>query len=270
MIVISQNLALSGALVGVTDYPLIGWHNVVTAANVTATSEDTSYPVTNVANPATHLYWLPADESPSSDQYITIVTNTSDEIDYIAIAAHNLGTVQSVVSVEGYIGSVWTEIVEETILADDTPVLFRFTAQVLPQIRLRIQPGDAASRVAVIYCGALLTMERRIYADHVPVTLGRVANVIDHVSEGGCFLGRVQTRETRETIAKFSLLTPAWVRTYLVPFLAQARTMPFFFAWRPDSYPLEVGYTWLRNDPQPSNEAPANLMSVELQLEGVA
>jgi hypothetical protein len=44
---------------------------------------------------------------------------------------------------------------------------------------------------------------------------------------------------------------------------------PFFFAWRPDAYPYEVGYCWLTNDPQPSNALPNGMMSVSLEMAGV-
>ena len=47
--------------------PLIGWHNLVTISNVSSTTADTDFPITNVANPATHLKWVGG-------------TNTGDEL----------------------------------------------------------------------------------------------------------------------------------------------------------------------------------------------
>ena len=38
--------------------PLIGYDNVVTTANITSTTEDADFPVSNLANPATHLMWV--------------------------------------------------------------------------------------------------------------------------------------------------------------------------------------------------------------------
>lgn len=270
MIVISRALVLAGTLAGLEDYPVIGWQNVVTAGNIAATSADVGNPATNLANPATHLRWQSEDDPPVADQYLTVTTGVADPIDYMAIAAHNLGTVQSVVSIEAYIGASWVEIVEETLLADDQPALFRFESQSLSQIRLRMQPGSAAAKVAVLYCGALLTMERRLYEGHTPISLGRKVEVANMMAENGVFLGRVQTRESREGSAKFSLLTPDWVRGSLDPFLRQAKTRTFFVAWRPASFPDEVGYCWLTNDPRPVPEAPSNLMAVEFNLGGVA
>ena len=64
-------------------------------------------------------------------------------------------------------------------------------------------------------------------------------------------------------------LTPSWYRTNMVPFVEAGRETPFFFAWRPSSYPLEVGYAWLLNDPQMSNQLPNGMVQVELAMGGI-
>lgn len=254
------------------DLPIIGWHNLVTSTNVAATSADVNHPASNLGNPATHLYWLADDDvsPPNDDQYLTVTTNFSGEIDYVAIAGHNLGSAQGLVSVEGFIAAAWQEIVAPSLLAGDGPALFRFTAQVLPQVRLRLQPGNADPRVAVLYAGKLLVMQTGLYAGHTPMPHARKVKTVDGVSESGKFLGQIVTRETRQNAAKFQLLTPDWYRTNFDPFLAQAKGVPFFFAWRPDTYPDEVGYCWLTNDPEPVPEPPSNLLTVELRMRGVA
>ncbi len=68
--------------------PLIGWHNLVTTGNVTSTTADADFPITNVANPATHLKWVGGVNT--GDEVITIAVNA--EIDYVAVVKHNWGT----------------------------------------------------------------------------------------------------------------------------------------------------------------------------------
>jgi hypothetical protein len=53
------------------------------------------------------------------------------------------------------------------------------------------------------------------------------------------------------------------------PFLLAAQETPFFFAWRPTTYPTECGYCWLISDPTPSNSQANGMMAVSLDLEGV-
>jgi len=65
-------------------------------------------------------------------------------------------------------------------------------------------------------------------------------------------------------------LTPQWYRDELDPFFAQRPRRPAFWAWRPSSYPAEVGYVWLSGSPQPSNQRSNGMMSVDFTFEGIA
>ncbi len=97
MIVISSSLVMSESDL-TPDHPIIGYRNIVTIDNIVADGEDPDYPVTNLANPATHLRW----KSDAADlQYLTITTGSADPIDYVGIAKHNFGTAEIAVSIEG-------------------------------------------------------------------------------------------------------------------------------------------------------------------------
>ncbi|MCK1541451.1 hypothetical protein IVB12_05520 [Bradyrhizobium sp. 179] len=249
------------------DHPVIGWHNLVTSTTIIADTAEANYPASNLANPATHLEWRAAD---TTKQYLTITTNYVDEIDYIAVARHNFASAEIPVSVEGFIGGVWTEIVEEHQLTDDGPVLFRFTSQSLSQIRLRMQSGVEEARAAVVYVGALLTLERKIYVGHTPMPHGRKNEIVNGMSETGNFLGRLVLGSWRESTIPLSLISPAWYREFMDEFLDAAKTTPFFFAWRPETYPLEVGFAYLMEDPMPTPQAPSNKLAFDLKVRGVA
>ncbi len=173
MIVISQALVLSAGEAALdADSPLIGWHSVVTPAGLTTSNADASYPVSNLANPATHLDWRMTTAALS---WVVIETNYSDPIDYVAIARHNFHSAQIAVYVEGYIGGVWTMLTDWTLLPDDGPALFRFSPSIASHIRLWFGAGAAPARCAVVYAGKLLVMERRVYAGHTPLPHARKA-----------------------------------------------------------------------------------------------
>lgn len=247
-------------------FPVMCWQNLVDTDNVTGTTAEEGYPVSNLANPSTNLIWRgTADtDSPFADQYLTVTIN-GDEFDSLAIARHNFGTLGILVSVEINTDDSpddWSEVIEPQILPDDSPTIFRF----LPQnagspttavfgVRLRLQ-GDIDSpyegpELAVLFVGRSLVFERGVQGTYTPLPFGRVANVISGRAESGDFLGRIVTGSKTESSALFRGLTPAWVRANLDPFLEVAHEQPFFFAWSPDTYPLETGYAWLSNDPQP-------------------
>src|SRR5262249_36635016 len=104
MIVISSSLALSPSAANPLNTPVFGWRSIVTAGNISATSEAAGFPATNVANPSTNLRWVADPGSPAGDQYLTIAVGDVDPVDYLAVAVHNFGTGNIPVSVEGSIG----------------------------------------------------------------------------------------------------------------------------------------------------------------------
>lgn len=259
---------------GQPDYPIIGWDNVVTSSNVAATSSASGYPVTNLANPSTANYWLADDSNspPNTTQYLT-VSGITDPFDYVGIARHNFGTAGCRVTVQVYDDesspAAWVDVTLGVIPTDDAPLFFKFTEQNYSQVRVKIEAGTAEALAAVLYVGLSMTMQRRIYIDHVPLPYGRVVVGPPAFSVGGTYLGRIVTGQRRQSSAKFSLLDPSWFRENMKPFLENAVDHPFFFSWRPNSYPSEVGFAAIVNDPMPMPQAPSNLISVELQLAGV-
>ena len=267
MIIVSPNVVLSPSPDFNANSPVIGWQSVV--SGVAAESEDADYPATNLLNESTALRWQAGS---GASQYLTFTVPGTDETDYLAVARHNFGTIQATLSVEvREAGEVsWVEVIPEFIPSDDAALIMRFDPQFVDAVRLKIQPDGEIPRAAVAYAGRLLIMQRRLYVGHVPITMGRSSRVTSGTTESGDFLGRIVLSQGLSTAAEFQNLTPAWVRTYLKPFLDAATETPFFFAWRPADYPTEVGFAWLTNDPRPSNQRPNGMMQVSLQMQGVA
>lgn len=248
------------------DHPVIGWRNIVTAANITADHADPDFPVTNLANPSTHEEWRSDDDGV---QYLKITTGTLDQIDYVGIAKHNWGSEAIPVRIEDDSGNI---LVQEVMLADDSPAMFRFTGQSLPAVWIRLDAsGGQLPRAAVVYVGKLLVLERRIYVGHTPLPHARRRNVQNGYSETGNFLGRIVLGEWRESTIPLSLLSPAWYRDHGGDeFMAVAGEAPFFFAWRPESYPFEVGFCWTIEDGMPTPASPSNMIAFDLKVRGIA
>lgn len=278
MIIISDDLVLSstGDEETNSNSPLIGWDNLVTIDNITASSEDVDYPAVNLANPITSpiARWQ---ATTTAMQTITFAINSIEDVDYVGIARHNLGTNQNSVIIEGSTdggtASGWFELVQEVLLPNDAPAIFRFTPQSLTHVRIVIGAGASGSdpaEIAVAYVGKLLPLQRRIYVGHTPINYGRSSKVVSGKSEAGDFLGRVIISEQTETSVELKNLTPSWYRSKLDPFIQASKDTPFFFAWRPGDYPNEVGFAWMTNDPQPKNQLPNGMMNIDLQMTGIA
>ena len=221
-VVVSSNLVLSDALSGGgvinANNPLIGYQNLVTAVNVSATTEASGSPASNLANPSTNLRWQASEQSPPADEFITLDLSTNEDVDYIAIARHNLHTGQIAASVdvldESTSPASWVELVSPVLLPNDGPALFQFTPQAITQIRLRLQAGLAAPFVAVLYAGKLLQLQRRIYVGHTPINFGRQTKVVTGKSESGDFLGRIVLSEMVQSSFDLQNLTPSWLSQF--------------------------------------------------------
>jgi hypothetical protein len=257
------------------DEPLIGYDNIVTTTNIAATSSATDYPVTRLANPETHLEWRSSPDSPVSPQYITVTTAGVANVEYIGVVGHNWGTDGATVSVEQLDSNsppAYAQIVAPSIPDTDDPILWRLSTPQPQSFRIKIVPVSLAPAAAVVMAGSLLVMPQRIYSRHLPITYARRLVVSNGRSESGKFLGRVVLGEDRENVAQFRLITPEWFRDNIPDFLEAAKDNPFFFAWRPDTYPDEVGFCWLADDPAPMPEDPSsnNLIAFDLKMSGVA
>jgi hypothetical protein len=275
-VVIAGSLILADVLSGGgiinANNPLIGWRNVASSSPLSATSSAAGFPVSHLANPATHLRWKAAGSPPVTDQFVRIDVASVEPLDYLAIARHNFASAQIPVSIERLVSTgpeVWAVLVAPVLLPNDGPALFRFAPQGLTSIRIRMQPGLAAPTIAVVYTGRLLVLQRRIYVGHTPINYGRRAKITNARSESGNFLGRIVLSEQTETSVDLQNLTPDWYRAQLEPFIRASKEAPFFFAWRPGDYPYEIGYCWMTNDPQPSNQRANGMMQVGLEMSGI-
>lgn len=267
-VIFEEGMALSS---GDHNAPLIGYDSVLTPSACSATNQDAEHPATNLANPATNLRWQTDDEtSPVPEgSTITFTVSSADPVDYIGIAAHNLGTAAAPLTVEKNAGAGYVSFFPQRTLTDDTPVIFRFTPQVLTGVRLTIGAGTTFKRIGVVYIGRLLVLPLNLWQGHTPLPHGRATKVVNGESESGQFLGRVVTQELVQSRMLLQHITPAIYRSDIDPFLDAAKDTPFFVAWRPGDYPAETGYAWLKNDPAPVNQAPSGLVQLELQMAGV-
>lgn len=267
MIVLGRNLVLvpggSPAWLN-ADSPIVGWHNLIGPSTVSASSEEAAYPAINLANPATHLKWM---ATSSADQTLTLTPDSvvPEMIDYVAIVRHNLSTAQSTIKIQ----QDGEDLINPVILPADEATIFRLPETAFSEIEFIMEDNAAAPYVAVIYVGRLLYLQRRIYVGHTPIVYGRQVKVDNVRSESGNFLGRVVLSETFDTTINLSNLEPEWYREYMEPFVVASIERPFFFGWRPGTYPREVGFVYTTKTPRPVNQMSNGFMQVQIPVAGL-
>lgn len=251
------------------DNPRIYYHNVITAASLSALEQSPTEPATNVANPATYLKWRGLTVAA---QYLAITLPSVAAVDYIAIAGHNLGSIRATVTFQSsFDGITWNALNFGSMPSDDSVIILEFPEQAARYWRISIGPATAAPpAIGAVYLGRKLVMQRGIYVGHTPITLGRSSVVSGGRSESGQFLGRVLRRETLATQVDMHHITPAWYRANMPAFVAAAMVAPFFWAWRPTSYPGEAGFAWATGDVSVSNEMSNGMMQFAFAMQGIA
>lgn len=249
---------------GVTDdNPRIGYHNVITASNLTASSSDADWPIANLTNFLTYLFW----QGTNLGEH-TIRVQAPGSINYLAIAGHNLSgaVVQPQVSVDS---TTWTALEQQVAVPDNLPFIYEFQDVTPNFFRIRLDSLEEVPVIAVLYVGRILRLQRRLYVGHQPMNLNRDTEVSTGRSESGQFLGRVKRRQSLQGSVNLTNLTAAWYRTQFDPFVEASELAPFFWAWRPDSYPDETALAWLTADPRVQNARSNGMVDVSMSLAGI-
>jgi hypothetical protein len=197
-------------------------------------------------------------------------------VDGVGLARHNLGTGVVTVSLEGLPAGGdpeddgdWVELIAAFVPGNDAVILLRFEPADLAGVRVRLQPTATAPRLAVLYVGKLVVMERGVLP-HTPVVFGRRRTRLNGWAMSGDYLGAVITGSKLASQAAFTQLDPDWYRDNLDAFADASATEPFFFAWAPASYPYEVGFAKLVDDLVPETTDLAGHMSLTLNMEAIA
>lgn len=277
MIFISADLFLDEAAAEDLNCPVFAWENLVTASNISATSAADGFPASNLGNESTALEWqAAAPASPPVVQYLTVLLSPFAEVDCVAVAVHNLGSAQVPVSIEiatALVGSPpalnWTEVMPDTLQANDEPILWRFPVETCRGVRVRLQQGDEDARIACLFVGKLLVMPRGTHTDHTPINLGRQTEKLNARSTNGHFLGTLILSESRANAIGFHRLDNDWFRAHMDPFIVHAQSGAFWFAQKPTEWPGDVGYCTVINDPVPLVHFDTQTVAIDLQLSGV-
>lgn len=267
-IILSRDIVLTDASVEDPNACHIGYRTLIARSNITADYAEQFYPIENVVTPATNLFWRSIS---LNEQYITIAAGLNSGVDYVGFANHNFGSAGIAYQAEASDdGETWEPISDEIIPDSDAPHVQVFPLAAHAFYRIRLTPtGTVYPRIAVLYLGKMLVMQRRTYVGHTPITMGRETTISNNRSETGQFLGRVVRREFLQTSFSFKDITPEWYRSYFDDFAEASRTTPFFIAWRPLDYPLEVGYCWATDDIVPKNQRNNGMMSFGFKVQGI-
>lgn len=222
--------------------PQILFDNRFLDATPTATDTAADYDVLNIRDLRAYTFWKAAS---AGIKYITINCGTAKNASGLGIAGHNFKTIGAAVSVESSPdNTTWTERLAPFIPANDFALMKVFTEVSAQYWRVKLGAGSAAPYIAILILGTPLVFERYLIGDFDPDGQEIMAQSTN--SKTGHLLGTTINYIRRNVSARWSLLTPAWIKNYFLPawnaHLAWIR--PFFWAWEITNHPDEV--YWVR------------------------
>lgn len=225
-------------------HPRICYQSYLDTGTVTVSSGD----ITAAKSKLTYDKWQPS----GSTEWVQVDAGSAVDVDYLAIAAHNLTgrTISLQWSDNGSTG--WTTAAT-TAVDSSASVVLLLTSVINKRYWRLLVSGASGMSVGVIMIGKALAVQRSINAGHSPITLSRTTVVRPAVSERGQWLGRNIIRSGLYTNIALNNLYADWYRANFDDFVEAARTEPFFFAWRPETYPDEVAFCWTTDDIAPQN-----------------
>lgn len=268
-IFITDFMLLTETEVGITanpDSPRIGIQNSASRATIF------DGPTQLSTNPA----WLTSTSSTaerfktSSATYHLWVANLNGAIcDYVGIAATK-GTIGSQIDVKVVLDGVLTQVYGPAIVVDDVPLFILFEAGEVGAVAITYTKATAFQiEIGNINVGKSVFLPRNIYVGHTPITYGRQPSTLVSMSDNQNFLGQVNTGVTVASSVSMNNIPADFFREYLYQgFQMPSETLPFFWAWRPQSYPNEVGFCWLTSPFSVSNQLSNGFMNIGFSMMG--
>lgn len=232
--------------------PRILWDNEVADATLTATAEDSGYPVENIAT------WLDYDvlQGSGANSYAIEIDGGSAGITAtaLAIVGHNLNTVGARYKLEGSNNADssapdWTSVVAYQTPGNDFCRADFFTQVNYEVYKLTIDNNGGANftfQIGIVFLGTYLTLERPPSLPHDPDEIEDFGT--RNRSETGYSLGRALDHSMRQQRFTFDFLTHDWITNTWKPFRTAHRNNPIIFAWDPvghatEIYLMEIGDT---------------------------
>lgn len=250
------------------DYPLtharIAHSGTWIDGTPTATSVAQGFFIAAANDSLTYEFWSP-DALPGT---WTLTPSSNQTIDYCCIGAHNMGTSGSTLTIEYESApAVWTPLVNAVTIADDSPVFAIFRPVTGSAFRITVN-GATAPRIGVVRFGTAMQMPQPLYGGHTPLRLARQTTMRSTKSTTGEFIGRTRIRNARSTDIGWTHLRADWVRDNWLPFEIAMEEDPFFLAWRPVTFPDDVGYCFIDSGaaPAPSNQGIKDFMDVSMTV----
>lgn len=216
--------------------------------------------VVSAKNTLTYERWQPS----SMPGWWEYSHSGAAECDNCCIAAHTMGSNGNSLRVQYYNGSAWIDLIANTPIEDDSPIMVFFQPQTRSRWRIYVS-GGTVPEIRVVKFGKALQLGRPIYGGHTPLPLARQTMLRSNYSETGEYLGRTVQRTYQSSSFSWRHLSSYWVRANWPTLQRAIEAEPFFIAWRPVKFG-DVGFCQVDEVPVATNMGIADLMEASMTV----
>jgi len=221
---------------------IMGLTNLVKSGTVTVTSEATGFEKENAQSWKTSSWWQAA---AAGTVYFTIDMGSAVPVDCWGIVGHDLadnsGTIKAQYSNDNFAADINDFDTVQT--PTDKAVIFRkVTSQTKRYFRFEISSTGAASFIANFYLGVAQALSGGMPPPFSPANLNRDRKIMNNISEGGQFLGRILRSNGSKIRIPQKNITRTWIDANWDAIANHIELYPFYFLWNEENFPTEAAY----------------------------
>jgi len=269
-IAIDSTVAAALSSAGTSNNPLIAWDNAADDGTLTTATGTEVEAAALAGTSSTYDPWIATPDTGTA--ILQLVLSSPQSLNFVAIAAHNLGDIGADVEIQYSVnsGGTWNDCGSGSVSpSDNQAVGFYFDATIADYWRIRVtNAGSSDVEIGVALFSTAITIGQRIYSGYTPPITQTNVEMASNITEGGHFVNVAAVRAGSSAQASLSHIDPAFLRG--ATWKAFQRHFnnggAFFWAWRPTKYG-DLFYAWRSgNTIAPTNMGVKDLMSFDMQM----
>jgi hypothetical protein len=255
---------------GTSNNPVVAYDNAADDGTLSTAVGTEVEAASNAGTYTTYDPWIATPDTGTA--VLRLVLPSAQTLNFIAIAAHNLGALGATVEAQFSTnsGSTWQDCGAGSVSpADDQAIAFYFTGVSADYWRIRVtNAGSTDVEIGVALFSTAITIEQRIYQGYSPPITPTMVMLQSNVSEGNHLLGAAVIRKGSTAEAELTHIDPATLRgAEWKGFQSHFNDgRGFFWAWRPTKYG-DLFYGWRQGgEIRPTNSGPKEYMSFSMSM----
>jgi hypothetical protein len=221
----------------------MGLTNLVKSGTVTVTSEASGFEKENAQSWKTSSWWK---ANAAGTVYFYVDMGAAVNVDCWGFVgsdlADNAGTIKPEYSATGAWAGEENDLDSVYTPTKKTSVFKKVTNRNARYFRFEIDSTGAASFFANLYLGIAKALSGGMPSPFSPANLNRDRKIMNNISEGGQFLGRILRSNGSKIRIPQKNVERTWIDANWDAIANHIELYPFYFLWNEENFPSEAAY----------------------------